>query len=62
MLLFFPGSPHEGYLGEIFIVGLLPPGASLEDLLHDFKIVTPTDKETLELNSTVVLMLLHLLN
>ena len=62
MLLFFPGSPHKGNLGEIFIVRLLPPGASLEDLLHDFKIVTPTDKETLELNSTVVLMLLHLLN
>jgi hypothetical protein len=62
MLLFFPGSPHKGNLGEIFIVRLLPPGASLEDLLHDLKIVAPADKETLELHSAVVLMLLHLLN
>jgi len=40
----------------------LPPGARFEDLLDNLEVVTPANEETLELDTCVGMVLLHLLD
>ena len=40
----------------------MPPGARFEDLLDDLKVVAPANEETLELDTCVGMVLLHLLD